>query len=220
MNQPESAIQTYLAVLHHSLRGINASERNEIVSEIRAHLHDSMQQAGMSADAVLARLGPPAELAAQYRENSLLERASNTHTPWEMLGTTMHLAKISAVGFLCFVLAVLGYGSGAAMMLSALIKPIFPAQTGLWVGPGVFNFGYHPLNASGDPAGGIGLFMLTRGGASVHELLGWWYIPVALLLGAFLIWSTTKILKTVVRKARAERTDFIPARSLAPAAFV
>ena len=219
MSQPESAVETYLAVLRHSLRGMNSAEREEIVLEIRAHLHDSLQS-GSNVATVLARLGAPAELTAQYRENSLLERASRTHTPWEMLRTTMHLAKISGEGFLCFVLAILGYGSGAAMVLSALLKPIFPAQTGLWVGSGVFRFGYQAIDAAGNPLGEIGLFMPTRNGSSVHELLGWWYIPVALLLGALLIWGTTKILRKVIKAARAGRANHMPTHSSLSAASI
>ncbi len=56
--------------------------------------------------------------------------------------------------------------------LLALLKPFFPRYTGLWVGPGEFSFSFR-MGAT-----------MTNPASPVRELLGWWLIPVCLVLGA------------------------------------
>ena len=119
----------------------------------------------------------------------------------------LHLAKellqlvltgARALGYA--LIAFLGYGTGLAMLLSGMLKPIFPKQTGLWIGPGIFHFGIH--NTDGN-VGGVGLLLYTRGPA--HELLGWWYIPVTLVISTLLIWGTTLFLRKLINGANGRR---------------
>lgn len=197
----ESAIERYLTTLRGALKGLPAPDCDEIVSEIGVHLRESVQQPGTNVETVISHLGPAKELAAQYRDTLLLQRTARAASPWVILNAALRLARRSALGFLCFVVALIGYGTGAAMILSAFAKLIFPKQVGLWIGPDVFSFGFH------DPdrfhQGGIGLLLLT--GTPAHEVLGWWYIPVALAIGALFVWATTKLVRKLVRHTKSRR---------------
>ncbi len=72
---------------------------------------------------------------------------------------------------------------GAAFLLFALIKPFFPANAGLWVGPDQFSFSFR-MGAT-----------MTNPSSSVHEVLGWWLIPICLVVGSLSLAITTKLLQ-------------------------
>lgn len=197
----EETIERYLLMLRRALRGLPPPECNEIVSEIRAHLHESSQLPGSNVESAIAHLGTPQELAALYLEDTFVQRTAKATSPWSIVNGVARLARTSALGFLCFMLAVVGYGTGVAMILTACAKPLFPQQIGLWVGTDTFNFGWH--DAGGHLGGGVGFIPATTG--SPQEMLGWWYIPVALAIGALFIWGTTKLVRKLVRQIKVKR---------------
>jgi uncharacterized membrane protein len=196
VNSTGKRVEEYLTALHTALKGLPVTERNEIVSEIGVHLRESLEQ-GADVESVISHLGPASQLAREYRENLWVQRATRTKSPWLMLRGAFSLARTSAFGFGCFVLAFIGYGTGSAMILSAILKPIFAKEIGLWIGPGVFNFGVH---IGGRYGGGVGLILMT--GSPAHEVLGWWYIPIALAIGCLFIWGTTTLVRKLVRRMR------------------
>lgn len=196
MNPTERTIDDYLAALRKALAGISTVNQDEIISEIRMHLRESVEQ-GADIQAVISHLGSPRELGAQYRENLWAQRTAQSRSPWRVLQGVFWLARTSGLGFLCFILALIGYGTGGAMIVSALMKPIMPKNIGLWVGPDVFNFGVH---VDGRFGGGVGLLLAT--GSPAHDVLGWWYIPVATVIGILFIWGTTSLLRKLVKRLR------------------
>ncbi len=196
MNPTETTADEYLTTLRSALKGLPVADCEEIVSEIGVHLRESLEQGG-DIENVISHLGPAKQLAAQYRETLWVQRTARTVSPWLMLRGAFWLARTSAFGFGCFMLAFIGYGTGGAMVLSAILKPIFPKQIGLWIGPGVFTFGIHE---AGHYGGGIGLILITSSPA--HEVLGWWYIPVALAIGCLFVWGTTRLVRKLVRRMK------------------
>lgn len=204
MTPTEKTVDEYLASLDRSLKSLPTVERDEVVSEIAAHIRDSLEQGFMAAQ-ILSQLGTAQELAAQYRDTVWVKRACQARTPWSMLQSVFWLAKRGAIGGACFVVAVIGYGSGASLVVTALLKPFFPNQIGLWVGPGVLHFGFH--NAAWRMGGGVGLVLATS--LPAHDVLGGWYIPVTCAVGALLIWGTTKILRTLVKLIKTKNAGSI-----------
>ena len=61
-------------------------------------------------------------------------------------------------------------------MISALMKPFLPANTGLWFREGSM------LNSG---------TMFPAPAPPTHEVLGWWYIPIMLILGSLTLLVTT-----------------------------
>ena len=143
MTSAKDAIRNYLTELRRALKGLQEADREEIVSEIEVHLRESIQQPGASIESVISQLGSAKDLAAQYRDAAYIKNAAETISPLRILRAVFRLAKISVLGFVCLLLALVGYFTGGAMVLTAVMKPFLPAQIGLWVGPGVFNFGAH-----------------------------------------------------------------------------
>jgi len=189
----------YLAELRAALAGMTITEREEIVEEIRAHIEERSTSSGMPIEEVLRRLGPAAGLARDYNNGALVRRASRSRSPWFLLRATYHWAWTGIHGLVIFFMAFIGYAMGAALIVSAFLKPLFPENIGFWIGPDGAVFGM--------PSG-------RQGG---RELLGPWYTQVAILLGlAFLIATTMAVrallpkLKRSHRLARANTENAVP----------
>jgi len=194
--EQELQIDNYLSKFRACLPAMSVADREEIVREISVHIRESAQEPNGSVDRILLRLGPAEALASQYEQDRLIQRASRSVSPLLILRATLELGKRGAQGFAVFFGVIIGYALGGGLVLTAILKPIFPRQTGLWIGPGVFDFGVH-FPSPADP---------------VHEVLGWWYIPVAFWLGAFFVWLTTYGIRRFLRRSRQHAPLFARAQ--------
>lgn len=175
--------QEYLAGLRASLGPMTIDEREEIVREIAAHIRDSAEE-GVSVEAILDRLGPAAALAAQYRDGLLIRRASRSISPILLLRGAARLATRGVSGLFVFFVGMFGYLIGGGMVLSAMLKPVFPANTGVWVRDGQFaGFG---TQFPGPPPNTV-------------EILGMWYIPILLVCGSLTLLATMFLIRHSLR---------------------
>lgn len=186
----EMQINNYVAQLRASLRGLTVSEREDIVEEIHMHIRERMADPQSSLDAVLAGLGPAHELAQQYRTGVLVQRARTSISPVVILRAALRWATMGVGGFLVFMISIVGYATGGAFLLLALMKPLFPANTGFWVGPDQFSFSFRMGATRTNPA------------SPVHEVLGWWLIPLCLVIGSLSLALTTKLLQFLMGRFR------------------
>ena|SRR5215469_16612907 len=187
---PEAHVNDYLARLRASLTGMTVSEREDIVEEIRMHIRERSSDPQSSLDGVIAGLGSPELLAEQYRTGMLVQKARTSRSPFLILRAALRWATTGVEGFMVFLIAIVGYATGVAFLLLALLKPLFPQYTGLWVGPNEFNFSFR-MGAT-----------MTNPAAPVHEVLGWWLIPVCLVAGSLSLALTTRLLQFLFRRFR------------------
>jgi len=186
----EQQIDTYLRTLRECLANMTVADREEIIREISVHIRESIEEAGANLGVVLARLGPAEQLATQYTDDVVVRRAVVSISPLRILHATLHLARRGVEGVILFLVAMFGYASGIGLILSALLKSFYPRETGLWVGPHIFDFGFH-TSAAFDP--------------TAHEVLGWLYIPIALALGGLFLWLTTHSMRWLLSKMRTRK---------------
>jgi len=187
---PETQVNDYLARLRASLIGMTVSEREDIVEEIHMHIRERSSDPRTTLDAVLAGLGPADQLAQQYRTGLLVQRARTSISPLVILRAALRWATTCVEGCVAFMIALVGYAMGVGFLLLALMKPFFPANTGLWVGPEQFNFSFR-MGAT-----------MTNPASPVHEVLGWWLIPVCLVIGSLSLVLTTKLLQFLMGRFR------------------
>ena len=181
---------TYLSSLRGHLAPLTLTEREEILREISAHIRDSVEQSGAGVDAVLARLGSAEELAAQYRDGLLIRRASHSISPLLLLRAALRLATRGASGIVVFFAAIIGYAFGGGLVLSAFAKCIFPAHTGVWISGGKL------------VASGTSLYIPQP---PAQEILGWWYVIVALTIGSLITLATTFVIRKSLRISQTLR---------------
>jgi hypothetical protein len=171
-------LERYLRALHAGLRGLPRDEAAEIVEELRSHVHDraggELTDAGVTA--ALERLGPPQELAARYLAEGMVARPEPGPRPGRALGALIRWVCWGGAGVLLGLGALLGYGLAATLCWCAARKPFAPDRVGLW-------------RLAEDPD----TWSLRLGfGRAPHgtEVLGWWVVPLGLLLGVGLVLLT------------------------------
>ena len=181
----EIQIESYLTALRYNLGPLTIGEREEIVREIGAHIRDSAEEPGASLSSVLAGLGPAERLAAQYRDGLLIRQASRSRSPLVLLRGALRLATKSIFGILVFLVGLFGYAIGGGLVLTAFIKPILPAHTGVW-----FDGSGHFMSSG---------VLFPPPGSSAHEVLGFWFIPIALIVGSLTLLFTNWAIRTALR---------------------
>ncbi len=177
-------IDAYLSSLRTHLGPITLSERDEIIREISAHIRDSAEESGVSVEAILARLGSAEDLAAQYRDGLLISKASRSISPIKLMRGALRLATKGVFGTIVCLVGIIGYAIGGGFVLSGMLKPILPRNTGMWVQDG-------HLLAYGTQFPAIGL--------PAHEVLGMWYIPLMLTAGSLILLATSFVIRASLR---------------------
>lgn len=178
MNARPDAVERYLTRLGKALQGADPAERDEILSDIRSLIQEHLETAERSQDtleAVLARLGPPEALAEAYRMEGMLARAAHSTAPLQLLKAAFAGALAGIRGFFVAIGLFIGYLLSIGCFAVGILKPFLPAQTGLWLGPDQFFFG------------------VSNPHSGVHDVLGWWAIPVGFFLGLLFYVLTTRL---------------------------
>ena len=177
-------LDMYLGEVRGVLRGLDPAEVREILDELKSHVLDRVGgEAGLTDTAVqaaLTGLGPPRILGGDYLGRSVAATVEKSRSPWRVLAAAYRLTRLSAGAFALFIVSLLGYAIGAGLIVTALLKPFMPNRTGMWV--------------SGKGADlDISLGVVGRPHAPHTEVLGWWIIPIGLVLGAVLLLTTWRL---------------------------
>jgi len=190
-------IEAYLNRMRGCLRGLGEEQKREILEELRSHLVEKAGSGGMTGAAVEAAvesLGRPEELAREYVTDELLARAEVSRSPFRILDSLFRWASLSMAGFFVLLGSIIGYFLGVVFILVAVLKPFHPETAGLWVS----------RNAAGELSFSIRMGLGYAPGAG-REVLGWWIVPIGLLLGCLLVILTTRFGLWCVRLYRKSR---------------
>lgn len=188
----EARVRGYLFVLGRSLRAFLPAEvAIESVREIESHLRerlaqtDSQPNESAAVERVLAELGPPLRVAQAYAAEMTVDEALTTGRMVAIARALWHLATTTAGGFFAALGLFVGYVTGAAFVITAALKPIFPANVGLFVIDGIpRSFGAQfPAPRGAEVWGGywvvplclaIGLAVLVVTHRCARRFLSWW----------------------------------------------
>ena len=187
----QQKIDAYLMQLRRSLGELPPEEVTEILQEIRGHILERTEASGELTEArlvaILKALGSPDDIAPLYQADALLARARGSLSPRVVMRGVHRWSTVSVWGLVLFVLGIVGYATGASLILAGLIKIFDPIHVGAWVGPNrIFDIGVNH-----DPA--------------ARDVLGWWLIPIGLVGGSALLIATTRALRWTLRFARIRR---------------
>ncbi len=186
----ESEIRRYTARLRRSLGSLQVREVDDIVLEIEGHIAERLtgvEDRPAVAAEVFEALGDPEELAARYLTESVLAQGRASQSPLELLKALQRWAMEGIFGLVVFLVGILGYGLATALVVVAVLKPFYPHHVGLWSRPpDLLAFGF----VSGPPA-------------AQYEVLGWWIIPIGLVVGCLLWLGMTRFLGSLLRRYRA-----------------
>ncbi len=179
-------IEEYFSQLDTKMADLPSADREDFLRELRAHVLDRLEQGATASEAdcrsVLAALGAPEEIARHYRMERLLSRSAWRIFPWSILRTLFRWTLTGIQGYIVLIIAMLGYVMAASFYITGILKPFFPDHIGLYVSNQGVNLAHFP----GIPPG--------------TDVLGIYYIPVAILLGYLLTVGTTMLIRSVIRR--------------------
>ena len=147
----ETALETYLEQIDRRLRPMPASERVDIVREIKSELLE-LESAGLSPEEITKRLGSPKELAAAYLGGVITK---NPRFSWRRLRSVAAFYSLAGLGGMIVlpaasITAVVFLICGAALpavgLLSLLASmvgiqvPWAMVQVGSWTAPPALAF--------------------------------------------------------------------------------
>ena len=185
MNATPEPVERYLTRLKKALQGTTPEEQAEILSDIRSliqeHL-DTAERSHSTVEIVLKRLGPPEALADAYRVEGLLSRAAHSSAPVLLATAVLRWAMSGLYGFITALVAFAGYGLVFIFLISAVLKIAMPLDTGVWVGPDFFEVG-----------------SITPTPPGVREVLGYWMVPLCLLLTLSSYVLTNYVVRWLIR---------------------
>jgi uncharacterized membrane protein len=188
MAEGARTLEGYLSELRARLRSLPEAEVSEILEELRSHVRESAGPGDGSLPEILDRLGSPEELASLYVTDRLLVRASRPGSPWLLARGLFRWASVSVAGSVALLGLVIGYVVAGSFFVAALVKPFAPGRAGLWRLAGGEISLRLGLVASPPPAG--------------EELLGFWIVPLGLLLGSAAAWLTARLARGAIRRFR------------------
>ena len=183
---PAPALEAYLSRLDTALAALPDAERREILLETRSHAIERTHRTSRDVAAVLSELGPPEAYARRF----LAERDAGPAPPPPPRPDSLRaIARLATGGWtrlpLLFVV-VLAYGAAAGLVIVAVWKFFEPDAVGLWGGQvGVRNrwaVGVSDPNMPG------------------RELLGYWIVPVALVIAAAIHLVMSALLRRLLRR--------------------
>lgn len=194
-NTPVSSIEIYLLKVRDQLRSLPSAQASEILAELRSHILDSISSTNApitegTTRETLDRLGPPEALAAMYLTENLMSKAETSRSPWLVMRTLFHLAIKSVWALVAFLVGFFGYGAAVAFLVCAIAKPFYPGHVGFW------------WDTKSHMPTGLGFIWPAP---SDKELLGWWMIPISLVISPVLFVVTTRFARWNIRRIRRSR---------------
>ncbi len=178
-------VEDYFVRLNSSLSDLPQARRQDFVLELRAHVMDKLAQVAVVTEAdckdVLQALGTPDEIARQYRMEFLLKHSSWNLSPVTVLRTLLRWTLAGVQGYLVFLVAMIGYAIAACFYITALLKPFFPHNIGMYVSDQGINLANFPVQYG-------------------REVLGNYYIPFAVFTGYLFTLGTTLLIRLLVRR--------------------
>ena len=189
----QKQIDTYLNDLSARLQAAPAEDRREFIDEIRSHIFDAAGSDGRletaTVSTVLAELGPASALADNYLKSIGMPAAFPVSRPAEsgpgFAGRAQRVRR-TVYAFLGLLVAF----ALAAVSIVAVVSKIFhPERAGLWrFGSDEFSLHLGLTDFVPPPVG--------------QELLGWYLVPLGLLIGIVALLAAKQIARRWLRGLR------------------
>ena len=153
----------FLSILHDRLRGLPASEIDELMDDYDSHFAEGLA-AGRSEAEIAAALGDPVRLARELRAEAGLRRWESARTPANFYTAMIGFLALIAVDFM-FLMPLLGALALAALVIGLALLGLCIA--GLALVMKLFSFHGLSLGYLTRILSGIGLLGLGVGGGAL-----------------------------------------------------
>ena len=183
-NAAQRIYEDYMNRVDKNISSLSSEDKADLLLEINSHIYEGMvRNAGNSEiDALLdltGKLGIPEEFLKPLVAKKKLNQAVHSFNPKDVF----QAISLNIRNGLIFSVFGLLYLFLFSFIIIAITKVIAPAHTGLFVSSGGFQ--------------GLGYINDTAGSA---ELLGYWIIPLSLIIACFFYFLITLLLRLTRRQ--------------------
>jgi uncharacterized membrane protein len=190
----ESRVRGYLYIFERAMRAAQPRALTEDAArELESHIRERvagtepMPNEREALERILVQLGSPATVARAYSLELMMDEAALGGRFIAVLRTLFHVATTGMVGFTGAFGLFVGYLVAIGFIAIAVLKPIFPANVGLWMRDGI----PRGFGAQFPPPAGL-------------ELAGgYWVVPIALVAGLALMLATHVAARRWIASMRA-----------------
>ena len=189
--ESEKLLEEYLQELRGVLKPLPEKERDEIILEIKGHIQERIAQSSQAEGDTevlknaLFRLGKPEEYAFEFVTDYLLSKGIERKKALMIFQGLLRWGCNTLVGFFYSLFFFVSYLISAGFVIIGIIKPIFPESVGFFLTEGRFE--------------GFGYMSGITQKPGVQEVLGYWVIPLALIIGLVWFFVTSWLLRKVIR---------------------
>jgi len=177
----------YFKIIKKLLHRVPPKISDELILELKSHLYESFVEDNGESESnkllnAIERLGDPEEFLKPIIADKLLIDASKSFNPRSIFfGIYYNLYGGIARFFLAIILWI-GYLTAFFFSALAVLKLIFPLRTGLFYSDsGIYQLGFMEAGSGKD-------------------VLGYYFVPISLLISVMLFWVLTKFLRTIIKK--------------------
>lgn len=172
--------EEFLRELRLGLAPLPREERDEIVAEVRSHFRDR-RTTGKTP--ILAGFEDAQSYASRFVSESALQSALARGTSLE-LGRALLVGARTGLMWMTVVPVVTAQLMGALLVLAGALKPFIPSRIGLFL----------------DTRGRfVALGMYGGDTGRLHELLGYWAVPLFIAVGISLLWGGNRLLRSLAK---------------------
>lgn len=183
--------EDYLKRIQRTIKSLSKNDRNEILMEINSHIYEGFQQNKGNDEIdrlldVLEKLGSPEEVLKPLVADKKMEQATRTFNPFH-IAKALLLNITNGVSYIIFFALYLMLFGFVFLIFSEIVNP---SGTGLFFDGNSFQ-----------ALGKINPEYLE--GSTIHEVLGYWFIPamiLAILISYFLITLLMKFKRKINHK--------------------
>lgn len=184
---------SYMNCISEAVKNLDLVNSNEITLELESHIYEAMQSKrladlpeGIRLEIVLAKLGEPKTYIKAIIDEQELQTALQKHQVVRIMKASIKNTTKNTKYFLTSIL----YLFSLAFIVIAIIKLIYPESTGLFMGAN---------NA-------ISLGHVTPSMVKA-EMLGYWIIPIMVILSIMFYFVATLILKNILKNSRTNKWE-------------
>lgn len=186
----KTRIDDYIRAFARGLSPLSESDRNDIVSEIRAHLE--LRAGEDRLDEAFKALGAPGDCARGFLEEMKIQSAFADGGPAKTFGALFSLASRRALAALGLFVSGVFFLFSAGFAITAIVEIVAPDAAGLWI----------------DPEKNIFALGVVDAEDGAKEILGRWLIPVAAALSVMSLlagqWLARLFIRLMMKGARSD----------------
>jgi uncharacterized membrane protein len=189
--EANSLLEEYLEKLRKILKPLSPDEREEIVLEIKGHILDRLSLIKEEKDevgnlkTVLEKLGDPEVYAPGFVTDYILDKGVKEKSVSLIFKGLLRWGFSTITGLVSVIFFFALYLLSFSLAIIGILKPLFPKDIGLFVKGGSFEGLGYIKNVSSDP--------------QIKELLGYAFIPIAIISGILIFFVATWLLKKTIK---------------------